>query len=156
MNNSEDTPAVNAQCLQYPPLLKHFKSYYQDMKQNSYIKLSDIYADDIVFCDPIHEVHGLADVMAYLESSVANVQECRFEYLDELVDDGVAYIKWNMHYLHPSVSKKVQTLRGMTQLHFNEKVTYHEDIYDMGALVYEHLPVMGFATKAIKRRMAKY
>jgi hypothetical protein len=61
-----------------------------------------------------------------------------------------------MHYLHPSISKEVQTLRGVSHLHFADKVTFHEDIYDMGALIYEHIPVIGFATSIIKKRMAKY
>jgi hypothetical protein len=136
--------------------MHHFKLFYADMKQTSLVKLGDIYSDDIVFCDPVHQVQGLANVMAYLESSVANVEECRFEYLDEVIGDGTAYIKWNMHYLHPSISNQVQTLRGVTHLHFDDKISYHEDIYDMGAMVYEHIPLMGFATKMVKRRMSKY
>lgn len=147
---------MNAQFFIQPAVLEHFKSFYQDMKKSNTIKLSDIYADDIVFKDPVHEVHGLANVMSYLEGSVTNVEQCRFEYLDELVGEGVAYIKWNMHYLHPSISKEVQTVRGISHLHFTDKVTFHEDIYDMGAMVYEHIPLMGFATSIIKRRMAKY
>ncbi len=156
MIKPEDNSLVNAQYSNQPVLLQHFKRFYEDMKQTSYVKLGDIYADDIIFCDPVHRVQGLANVMAYLESSAENLQQCRFEYLDELVGENVAYIKWNMHYLHPKVSPQVQTLRGITHLHFDEKVTYHEDVYDMGALVYEHIPLIGFATKAIKRRIAKF
>ncbi len=147
---------VNAQYHTEPKLIQHFKHFYADMKQTSLVKLGDIYSDDIVFCDPVHQVQGLATVMAYLESSVANVKECRFEYLDETIGEGSAYIKWNMHYLHPSISGQVQTLRGVTHLHFDDKITYHEDIYDMGAMIYEHLPLMGFAARMIKRRMSKY
>ena len=137
-------------------VLTKFKSFYQDMIKSSSLQLPDIYADEIVFKDPIHEIHGLANVMSYIESTVENVEQCRFEYLDELVGEGVAYIKWNMHYLHPSISKDVQTLRGITHLHFGDKITFHEDIYDLGAMVYEHVPILGFATSVIKRRIANY
>lgn len=137
-------------------LLNKFKHFYKDMLTPSTIKLDDIYTDDIVFTDPVHEVHGLANLMSYLDSSTENLEQCRFEYLDEIVGDGVAFIKWNMHFKHPGVSPHVQTLRGVTHLHFDEKITYHEDVYDMGAMVYEHIPIVGFATRAIKRRMAKY
>jgi len=137
-------------------LISAFKLFYKDMKQADFINLADIYAEDIVFCDPIHELRQLPDVIAYLESSVEKLEQCKFEYLDEVIADGVAFIKWNMHFLHPSISPKVQTLRGVTHLLINEKITYHEDIYDVGAMVYEHLPLMGSAARLIKRRMAKF
>ena len=36
-----------------------------------------------------------------------------------------------------------------------KKLTYHEDIYDLGEMLYEHVPLMGTIIKWLKRRLAQ-
>ena len=42
----------------------------------------------------------------------------------------------------------------LENLKFTDKVYYHEDCYDLGALLYEQVPVLGFATRTLKHRLA--
>ena len=47
-------------------------------------------------------------------------------------------------------------MRGVSQLQFGEKgIYYHEDIYDMGALIYENIPLFGGGVRWLKQRLAK-
>ena len=145
---------VNAIINQDNKLVEDFKLFYLDMKHNTTVSAGDIYADNIVFVDPVHRLQGLDNLSAYLDRSVENVTACRFEFLDIVASDSIAYIKWNMHFNHPKISAQTQTLKGITHLHFDQKITFHEDVYDMGSMVYEHLPVMGRIIAFIKHRIA--
>jgi hypothetical protein len=59
-----------------------------------------------------------------------------------------------MHYAHPKLngSKDIQ-LEGATKILFEDKIHYHKDYFDGGALLYEHIPLMGKLIKLIKRRL---
>jgi hypothetical protein len=53
-------------------------------------------------------------------------------------------------------SDKVITLDGTTQLGVKDDIiVYHKDYYDLGEMVYEHVPLLGFVIKKIKGRLAK-
>jgi hypothetical protein len=140
-----------------PAILTRFKSFYADLVRTEWAQIDDIYTSDICFCDPIHCVKGLPDLHNYIAELCESLTTCRFEYLDEVVMDGTAYIKWNMTYAHPSIKGgKILTLRGVTQIEFNDSgIYYHEDIYDMGAMLYEHIPVLGSGVRWIKHRLNK-
>jgi len=60
-----------------------------------------------------------------------------------------------MHYRHPSVGKgKEITLTGGTELVWQDnRVIRHHDLFDAGAMLYEHLPVMGWAIHKVKDRL---
>jgi hypothetical protein len=46
-------------------------------------------------------------------------------------------------------------LNGVTELRFTDgKVQSHYDHYDLGAMLYEHLPVMGSLIKLVKSKVA--
>lgn len=136
-------------------LIEQFKDSYRDMAAMELDALGDLYDEQILFKDPVHEVKGLPALRDYFSNIMGDVRECRFEFLDQLVTDRVAYIKWNMHFCHPKLSAgRLLTVRGVSQLQFDERIYYHEDIYDMGAMVYEHIPVFGGVTRWLKRRLA--
>lgn len=135
-------------------LVAHFKYLYRDLMLADLDKLSEIYAEDAVFVDPVHEVHGLDSLQAYISEMCRNLTFCRFEYLDRVISDGDAYIKWNMHFSHQKLGAKTIKVRGVSHIQFQKTIVYHEDIYDMGAMLYEHVPVIGMATSWLKRRLA--
>jgi len=135
-------------------LIRQFKIFYSDFNKMDLDRIGDIYSDNIIFRDPIHEIRGLANLQSYMTEMGENVSECRFEYLDVLASDGIAYIKWNMHFRHPKLSPEMISVRGVSQLNFDERIYFHEDVYDMGAMIYEHVPIIGFTTRFLKKRLA--
>lgn len=136
-------------------LINQFKDFYRELQCADLGALAAIYSDDVLFQDPVHKVRGLVALEDYMASLCANLTECRFEYLDELVAQGNAYIKWDMHFRHARLGKRLITVRGATHIQFNERIDFHEDIYDMGAMLYEHLPLLGYATRYLKRQLGE-
>lgn len=115
--------------------------------------LTRIYASDIVFVDPLGKVKGLENLSHYFSGVYKNVTSCRFDYLDECRLEGKTSIKWDMYFQHPKLAGGSEiAVRGVSLLEFTDKVRYHEDIYDVGALMYEHIPVLGGPVKWLKRR----
>jgi hypothetical protein len=45
------------------------------------------------------------------------------------------------------------TVPGSTHIKYREKVHYHRDYFDAGALLYEQIPLVGFMIRAIKARV---
>ncbi len=136
-------------------LIEDFKQAYADMVRMDLAGLDQLYDPKIVFRDPVHRISGIAALQDYFAGIMANVQECRFEFLDQLSSADTAYLKWNMHLRHPRLDGGERlTVRGMSQLQFNQRIVYHEDSYDMGEMLYEHLPMVGGLTRWLKGRLA--
>ena len=135
-------------------LLEGFKDHFKDLQQADWSLLGELYADDIVFKDPVHELRGLVILEDYFTALCADLVECRFEYLDQVVSDNSAYIKWIMHFRHPRLGKDTIAVRGVSNLIWSDKIHFHEDFYDMGAMLYERLPVLGNVTRWLRLRLA--
>ncbi|MGR0280201.1 nuclear transport factor 2 family protein [Marinomonas dokdonensis] len=135
-------------------LIEAFKAFYQDVKSPPLHRINEIYAENALFKDPVHEIRGTDKLHAYLSDMCVNVESGRFEFLDQLVSEDSAYIKWNMHFTHPKLGPKPISVRGMTQVQFHERIYFHEDVYDLGQMLYEHVPFLGHMTKMLKKRMA--
>ncbi len=136
------------------PLLERFKDNFKDFQQADWSQLGEIYADNIVFRDPVHELRGLVALEEYFLSLGADLLDCRFEYLDQVVSDDSAYVKWIMHFRHPRLGNDLIDVRGVSHLRWSEKIEFHEDFYDMGAMLYERLPVLGNVTRWLRLRLA--
>ena len=136
-------------------LIERFKAFYKDVKNPNLDSIGDVYAADIKFQDPIHQVTGIAELHAYLSDMCENVDSGRFEYLDQLVGVDTAYIKWNMYFSHPKLGKKTHVVRGMSQIQFSDRIYFHEDVYDMGQMIYEKVPVLRWAVNRLKQRLSQ-
>ena len=135
-------------------LLESFKSNFKDLKKADWSQLGNFYADNILFRDPVHELRGLVTLEDYFNTLCADLIVCRFEFLDQVVDDHSAYLKWIMHFRHPRLGNEIIDVRGVSHLRWTDKIEFHEDFYDMGAMLYERLPVLGNVTRWLKLRLA--
>jgi len=136
------------------PLLERLKDNFKDLQQADWSRLGEIYADNIVFSDPVHELRGLVVLEDYFTTLCVDLNDCRFEYLDQLASDNTAYLKWVMHFRHPRLGSQVIDVRGVSHIRWGEKIEFHEDFYDLGAMLYERLPVLGNVTRWLRLRLA--
>jgi hypothetical protein len=68
------------------------------------------------------------------------------------------YVQWQMNFSHPRLKGgKTIVVDGASYLRFNEagKVSYHRDYFDLGAMLYEQLPLLGRIIVAVKRRLGR-
>ena len=59
-----------------------------------------------------------------------------------------------MHFRHPKLGSKLIDVRGVSHLKWTDKIDFHEDFYDMGAMLYEQVPLIGSVTQWLKQRLA--
>lgn len=140
------------------PLLQSLEDLYRDFLVVDPGKIRDVYAENVIFRDPVHTLRGLPAVQDYFAGMAANLRECRFEFDQTLASGDRAALWWTMHYRHPKLGGgKPLTLRGASLLTIDrqvERVVEHEDIYDLGAMVYEQIPVLGAVVNLVKSRLA--
>ena len=137
-------------------LITQLKQFYQEFSADSIAGLDSLYTQDVEFVDPVHKVHGSLGLKHYFRQMATRLTLYRIRYLEELIGENAAYLSWEMDFAHPAINGgKPITVRGITHLKFTSKVYYHEDCYDLGALIYDYVPVLGAVTRALKKRMAR-
>ncbi len=137
-------------------VLQQLKSFYEEFSMDKLDLLDSLYTADVEFRDPVHTLHGGLALKHYLRKMAGNLRDYRIRYIDEVQSSNAAYLSWEMDYSHPQLKGgQLISLRGISHLKFTDKVYFHEDCYDLGALVYEHVPVLGLATRKLKQRLAR-
>ncbi|MGB9097011.1 nuclear transport factor 2 family protein [Erwinia sp.] len=135
--------------------LARLVAFYQTLETSKLSQLQDIYHSDICLADPVGEHRGLTVVENYFSSLLKNLRYCRFEVSRTHHFDDNALLIWRMIYAHPSLQRGAeQSLEGSSYLQFrDDKISYQRDYYDMGAMLYEKIPVLGAVIKQLKKRL---
>ncbi|MDD2133680.1 nuclear transport factor 2 family protein [Pseudomonas kurunegalensis] len=136
--------------------LQYFAERFATLDSHNLDLLNDLYSEDVAFRDPLHQLTGLRALRAYFAQLYAKVPDVhyRFEGIDEL-EPGHGYIRWTLHYRHPQLARgQLISLQGCSHLRWQERVHFHQDYFDAGALLYEHVPVMGSVIRWLKGRLA--
>lgn len=133
-----------------------FAERFATLNKDNLDLLGELYSDDVLFRDPLHEVHGLTAVRRYFAELYANVETLHFEFhgFDRVAGDE-GYLRWTMCYRHPRLRGGAEiAVEGCSHLCWRDKVYQHRDYFDAGALLYEHLPLLGGVIGWLKRRLA--
>lgn len=145
--------------MQQTELLRQLKAFYSKFEKERFAELQHFYHPDIVFTDPVQQVKGLDALHRYFEHSISNTQYCYFSFSDEICSGQKAYLSWQMHFSHTAVRQGTEIIvPGVSHLVFDENghsILEHTDYYDMGTMLYEHLPLLGWVTTKIKKRMTR-
>lgn len=135
--------------------VEQFKQLYQTFNTETIAQLRTLYNSAIIFKDPIHQLKGIDALTDYFANFCNPDTHYQFEFINQIISHNQAFFQWQMHYSHPQLKNgKPLSLNGSTLIKFNSHIIYHEDFYDMGAMIYQHLPVLGWAVKKINARIA--
>ncbi|VXB57207.1 Transcriptional regulator [Pseudomonas sp. 8AS] len=136
--------------------LRQFAERFASLDASNLDRLRELYSDDILFRDPLHEVHGLPAVRGYFGELYANVSGLRFDFYGfDQSAEGEGYLRWTMSYRHPRLrGGALIRVEGCSHLRWRDKVYQHRDYFDAGALLYEHLPILGRVIAWLKGRLA--
>ncbi len=128
--------------------------FYSDFSKESIPLIEGIYTQDVEFVDPVHTLSGILALKAYFKRMAINMLHYEMQYIEVIESESCAHLSWQMTFAHKSLKRgKPIVVRGMSLLKFTSKVYYHEDSYDLGALVYDHVPLLGKFTQFLKKRM---
>ena len=139
------------------PALQSFIELYENLSLDSLGKLSQVYSADVEFVDPITRCTGLSSLTQYLTKSMQDIAQCHFAIDPPIVasptsDQVDVAVTWIMRA--ETQNGKLLTLNGSSHLRIaDERICYHRDYYDLGQLIYEHVPLLGAVVRAIKRRL---
>lgn len=135
--------------------LRHFAHEFAALNKSNLERLGALYSDDVQFTDPLHQIHGLPQMRRYFAELYANVSDLHFDFHGfDQVSEGNGYLRWTMSYAHPRLARgKTIKVQGCSHLLWRDKVYQHRDYFDAGALLYEHLPIMGQLIAWLKRRL---
>lgn len=117
-------------------------------------ELDTVYAENVVFIDPAHELRGLPAVKRYFAGLYAELLECRFAPEGGVRGAEESVLLWTMHLRHRRVAGGAAiAVPGASHLRHGRRVHYHRDYFDLGALLYERLPLLGPVVRGLKRRL---
>lgn len=135
--------------------IENFIYFYQHFSQDSVAQLSTVYTDDITFVDPVATHHGLPALTRYFSNLLGNTQRCDFclTEIKQLQDS--AYISWQMNFRHAKLNAgELIQVEGISQVMIrNNKIMFQRDYYDLGNMLYEHVPVIGALIRYLKRKL---
>lgn len=136
-------------------VLATFCRAFEKLDKGCTKSLKNLYTEDVEFTDPLHHIEGRDPLMRYYEDMLANVQTCRFEVTQRLREGDEAFIAWTLHLAHPRLARgHLLRISGCSQLTFrDDRVCRHRDHFDAGAMLYEHVPLLGMMIRWLKRRV---
>lgn len=136
-------------------VIENFCNYYEEMTKASLKQLDLLYSNNAEFVDPVHSIKGLDNITEYFEKMVSNINYCRFD-IDEIIEtDKQAFVSWVMHFSHPKLnSGRNIAVPGSSHLKFKETIYFHRDYYDLGNMIYEHIPLVKSLIGNIKKRIS--
>lgn len=130
--------------------------YNGELTADNLYVLRDIYTQDVVFCDPAHTVNGIEALIDYFHNTMKNLSFCCFDIQQTISEGNDHTVVWRMTFSHPRLrSGRPITLDGISVLRSqHDKIAYHRDYFDLGSMIYEHIPLLGGAVRNIKRGLA--
>ena len=135
-------------------IVEKFCLYYKEFSQESIPGLDEMYHQNVILQDPFSKLEGLDNVKQHFSQMMQNVSYCRFEIINVVSNEGQAFITWTMMFAHPKLNNHEEiVVDGVSDIKFDERISYHRDYFDVGAMFYEHVPVVKGVIKMLKKRL---
>jgi len=150
MNEINAQHRINLQAL--PACVQQFVNYFENLDPNSIDGLDSFYAVNVHFQDPVHEISGLDSLKAYFNKLNKNLNAGSFSFVSVDTVTNKCFLQWEMTL---SLKKPRKTVRvnGISVLTFEDKITIHRDYFDLGEMIYEHIPLVGGLVRFIKKKI---
>ncbi len=138
--------------------LARFASFFANLAPDRVqALLAQTYADDVYFNDCLKAVHGLDALRPYLMDSAEGAEECRVQVHEttRTVHDE-HLVRWSMMIRFKKLKRGQDTWSiGMSHLRFDAqgRVVYQQDYWNAADGLFQHVPLLGTAIAAIKRRL---
>lgn len=124
-------------------------------KDNVSEVVDQFYHEDVEFSDPVEKIKGREGIKKYYGNMYKNVKEIRFDF-SEMVSQGDTVVGvWVMTLKTDSLNGgEPFQVEGNSVIRFKDgKAVYHRDYFDMGAFIYEKIPVIGWLVRKVKDKL---
>lgn len=131
--------------------------FFNEINKKTLNLVEDFYEPSAILIDPVGQHQGLKTIKAYYASVYENVRSIRFDFKSTLQSGNTLVLFWTMTYSHPKLNGGSEIyVEGSSHIEFSpqsKKAIYHRDYFDMGQMIYEHIPFVSWIIKKIKSRM---
>lgn len=136
--------------------VQEFFDFYQKLDKNSTYRLDEFYAKEVLFTDPLHQVSGIDQLIAYFDRLYARLETIEFEFSEPDIYDHRVWCSWVMNYQHPRINGgRPVRVDGASRLDWeSNQVICHRDFFDAGQMLWEQLPLIRRVLAVLKKRMA--
>lgn len=117
--------------------------------------VDEFYHQDIEFSDPVETIKGREGIKKYYSNMYQNVKEVKFDFSEMVTQGDTVVGVWVMTLKTDSLnSGEAFQVEGNSVIRFKDgKAIYHRDYFDMGAMIYEKIPLIGWMVRKIKNKM---
>lgn len=129
-------------------MVDRFAARFQQVSPRMGDGVEDLYADDLVFRDPVTSLTGLEPMRAYLTHFGETADGARFTITDTVVTPGNAVVFWTM-----TLAGGGEPIDGVSHLRVRERIYDERDYFDLGQ-VYDQVPGLSWLTSLVKSRLA--
>jgi hypothetical protein len=140
--------------------LKEIESLFNNFNRETLNLADDFYDPDVVFRDPIVDLRGRDSLKAYYADMYKNVTSIRFDFSGGIEKDEEAVVFWTMEVRAEGFKGgEPVLLDGSSHIKFGGeagKAVYHRDYFDMGAFVYENIPLLGSIVRYTKKKLSQH
>lgn len=132
------------------------KDFFAGLNKNTMHLVDEFYAQEINFEDPIGSLQGRQNMKAYYEKLYREVKSIKFDFSKEFWNGNDYVGLWVMTLETPNLnSGKPVVVTGNSHITFdqNGQAIYHRDYFDMGAFIYEQIPILKNIILVVKGRL---
>ena len=133
--------------------VEKIRNFYENLKIEDVVNLSEIYVDNALFKDPFNELNSLADIRKVFDEMFHKLENPKFIFIDQIESSDQIFLTWNFVF---SYSNKNFKIHGSTHLKVNTtgKITYHRDYWDVGEELLLKIPVVKSLYSLLRKKMS--
>ncbi|MEO5668033.1 MAG: nuclear transport factor 2 family protein [Bdellovibrionota bacterium] len=131
------------------------QEFFSRLNKNTMPLVNEFYAMDAHFQDPTVDLMGADRIRAHYAHQYEGLEFIKWDFGHESIDGERHVLPWKMTLKHPGLNGGEEyAVDGISVIDMRAgKAFYHRDYFDMGAFVYERIPVMRTLVKFLKGRM---
>jgi SnoaL-like domain len=150
------SPLTRGQSMDKLSPSEKIKYFFQQTNSQTMSNVGDFYATDADFEDPVHKLKGVEALKAYYTKLYEGAEKVTFDFSHFYEDKDTVVAIWTMTVKTPKLKAgEPIVVDGNSVIRFNSegKASYHRDYFDLGAFIYENVPVLGFVVRKVKDRL---
>lgn len=136
---------------------QNIERFYNLFNRDTLYLVDEFYDPQVKFIDPIVQLNNREELTQYYKDMYKGVESITFEFSGEIVQGDEHMVLWKMIMIAKKLNKgKPVTVEGVSHIRFGGdegKAVYHRDYFDVGAMVYEHVPIVGGLTRYVKKKL---
>ncbi|HYX31699.1 MAG TPA: nuclear transport factor 2 family protein [Oligoflexus sp.] len=114
------------------------------------------YREDIQFRDPLVALQGREQLIHHYEKMYEGAEDVQFAFGEHLQEGDSHMLAWTMRVTADKLNEgKPFNVDGVSHIKYADgMVYYHRDYFDLSAMFYEKLPIIGGLVGWLKNRAA--